>query len=227
MLQWETLKLTPTPGSLINTIVIVIIINFILFALTWVITNFIIFVIVGDDYLDDTMDNDIPDEMLKKLKNLERIQYITIACILILASVSFIKYSRTAYYTIKVQVAINEIDIQDLNNTNTANIIPEDLKNESIKNVEDMFFIKESKYTDKTLYTKSKNRKFIKEDGKIFFIMRMKKTEYDEFSFFCEVKNDIQATAQCDIKSIVEENEKIDEKTELQEFTKKHTETTK
>ena len=95
MVIWETLKLIVTPLDTLDTIFCAIVMNILIFLATFITTSFVIILIVGDYYINETIPN---DALEKKFKRLRKIQYITIGFILIFATISYVKDTRTAYY---------------------------------------------------------------------------------------------------------------------------------
>lgn len=224
MLQWETLKLIVTPTSILNTVFGVIAINILSLIVTFITTSFVIFLMVGDYFINE----EIPEVIEKKIKRLRILQYAIIGFTLIFMTISYIKDTRTAYYTVKVEITTNELALKELNTVKEMYKFPENLRRDKLKDVNNVFFGIAPIYKDKTTGRyKPRYTKLINEDGKIIFTTKINKQDYEEYASEKAFKNDIEALVKYTIEYTKEENEKTVDKRELQEFTKKHTETTK
>lgn len=224
MLQWETLKLIVTPTSILNTVFGVIAINILSLIVTFITTSFVIFLMVGDYFINE----EIPEVIEKKFKRLRILQYAIIGFTLIFMTISYIKDTRTAYYTVKVEITTNELALKELNTVKEMYKFPENLRRDKLKDVNNVFFGIAPIYKDKTTGRyKPRYTKLINEDGKIIFTTKINKQDYEEYASEKAFKNDIEALVKYTIEYTKEENEKTVDKRELQEFTKKHTETTK
>lgn len=224
MVNWETLKLIVTPTSILNTVFGVIAINILSLIVTFITTSFVIFLMVGDYFINE----EIPEVIEKKIKRLRILQYAIIGFTLIFMTISYIKDTRTAYYTVKVEITTNELALKELNTVKEMYKFPENLRRDKLKDVNNVFFGIAPIYKDKTTGRyKPRYTKLINEDGKIIFTTKINKQDYEEYASEKAFKNDIEALVKYTIEYTKEENEKTVDKRELQEFTKKHTETTK
>lgn len=113
--------------------------------ITWACTNIIVYLIIGDAALEvniweDITDEDALNEIEKKIKNFQILQYIIIACILTFATINYIKNTRTTYYTVEVEITTNEIDTHDLQEIKGLDTLPFNLRKDKIQDVNNTFF---------------------------------------------------------------------------------------
>ena len=225
MVIWETLKLIVTPLDTLDTIFCAIVMNILIFLATFITTSFVIILIVGDYYINETIPN---DALEKKFKRLRKIQYITIGFILIFATISYVKDTRTAYYKVKVEITTNELALKELKNVKEMYKFPENLRRDKLKDVDNIFFATAPIYKDKTTGRyKPRYTKIINEDEKMIFTTRIAKRDYEEYASEKVFKHDIEDLVKYTIAYTKEENEKTADKRGMKEFTKKHTELNK
>lgn len=123
MVNWETLKLIPTPESILETIITIIILNALVFLILGLLSSIILIVVTGGEYIHD----------IKIKNNKLRIgQSAVIITIMLIATLTYFISARETYYTIKVGIITDEVQAQEIHNIREMEEFPE--KNYTRKN---------------------------------------------------------------------------------------------
>lgn len=127
MVNWETLKLIPTPESSNEIIICLILINAMMFIMAWLITIFILS-IATDEVKEETQS--------KKHKRLKIYQYTIIFIIMAFVSSGYLKQAKERYYTINVELTTEEVKAQEIYNIKEIEKFSETLIRQKTKNIE-------------------------------------------------------------------------------------------
>lgn len=212
MVNWETLKLIPTPESSNEIIICLILINAMMFIMAWLITTFILS-IATDEVKEETQS--------KKHKRLKIYQYTIIFIIMAFVSSGYLKQAKERYYTINVELTTEEVKAQEIYNIKEIEKFSETLIRQKNKEYRETFFNIYPEYKYKTIsnyfsrYTKLKN-----ENGKIFFTTKLDKSDYEKYETPEEFKSDIDILAKYTIEYTKDQIKKRPEI--MQNFTKEH-----
>lgn len=212
MVNWETLKLIPTPESNNEIIICLLLINAMMFIMAWLITTFILS-IATDEVKEETQS--------KKHKRLNIYQYTVIFMLMVFVSSGYLNKAKERYYTINVAITTEEVKAQEIYNIKEIEKFSETLIRQKNKEYRETFFNLYPEYKYKTIsnyfsrYTKLKN-----ENGQIIFTTKLDKSDYEKYETPEEFKSDIETLAKYTVEYT---KDQIKKRPEIMEnFTKEH-----
>lgn len=212
MIQWETLKLIPTPESANEIIISMILLNTMLFVITWLATIILL------EIATDGINEETPSKKHKKLKIC---QYTVIFIIMAFVSSGYLNKAKERYYTINVAITTEEVKAQEIYNIKEIEKFSETLIRQKNKEYRETFFNLYPEYKYKTIsnyfsrYTKLKN-----ENGQIIFTTKLDKSDYEKYETPEEFKSDIETLAKYTVEYT---KDQIKKRPEIMEnFTKEH-----
>ena len=209
MVNWETLKLIPTPESTIETIIFIIILNALLFLISGLISS-IILVVTGGEYIDDI-----------RIKNnkLRIAQIIVMITIMFVATLIYFINSREAYYTIKVGITTDELQAQEIQTIREMKEFPEKIILEKVKDKDSLDMNTTYKYKTTNNYF-SRYTRLLNENNNIVFTTKLNIFDYEDYETPEEFKSDIETLAKYTIEYTKDQIKKRPEI--MQNFTKEH-----
>lgn len=212
MVNWETLRLIPTPESANEIIICMILRNAMLFVISWLATIIVISIAT------DGINEETPSKKNKKIKIY---QYTVIFIIMAFVSSGYLNKAKERYYTINVELTTEEIKAQEIYNIKEIEKFSETLIRQKNKEYRETFFNLYPEYKYKTIsnyfsrYTKLKN-----ENGKIIFTTKLDKSDYEKYETPEEFKNDIEVLAKYTVEYTKDQIKKRPEI--MEKFTQEH-----
>lgn len=212
MVNWETLRLIPTPESVNEIIICMILLNAMLFVISWLATIIVISIAT------DGINEETPSKKNKKIKIY---QYTVIFMLMVFVSSGYLNKAKERYYTINVAITTEEVKAQEIYNIKEIEKFSETLIRQKNKEYQETFFNLYPEYKYKTIsnyfsrYTKLKN-----ENGKITFTTKLDKSDYEKYETPEEFKNDIETLAKYTIEYTKDQIKKRPEI--MNNFTKEH-----
>lgn len=212
MVNWETLRLIPTPESANEIIICMILLNAMLFVTSWLAT-IIVISIATDEVKEETQS--------KKHKRLNIYQYTIIFMLMVFVSSGYLKQAKERYYTINAELTTEEVKAQEIYNIKEIEKFSETLIRQKNKEYRETSFNLYPEYKYKTIsnyfsrYTKLKN-----ENGKTIFTTKLDKSDYEKYETPEEFKSDIETLAKYTIEYTKDQIKKRPEI--MEKFTKEH-----
>lgn len=209
MVNWETLRLIPTPESTLETIITIIILNALVFLILGLISSIILIVVTGGEYIQDIKIKN------NKLRTGQGIVIIVIMCILTL---TYIISARETYYTIEVGITTDELQVKDIHNIREMKEFPEKIILEKFKDSAKSKTI----YRYKTTYNYyPRYTRLLNENNNIVFTTKLNTFDYAYYETPEEFKKDIEALVKYTIEYTKKQAKKNPEI--MNKFTQEHT----